>query len=380
MNIIHSKMVLILLVTVTFCLQAKVITVPKNERDIQSAIDKADPGDTVYILNGFYRELLTLKDNIFIIGESISGTIIQGNGRDPVIKAADKVLIKKLTIQNGSAGIKCENSACTIEDVLVRDNKGTGIHCLVTLPEIRNCVIFRNSWTGIFCESTRSIKSAIEHNIITDNGYCGIKLAGRSEVLILNNVLLNNKEYGIWSIDESRRSRVVYNNFFNNRLSFNIFTQADRSNLNEDPGYSIDSDGNNFFSEQPQVLLGKGKDGATVGLIAEKDLLVRLTDPDADGITNETDGCPSMAEDLDGFEDEDGCPDFDNDNDGIYDTQDRCPELAEDFDGFKDEDGCDDFDNDNDNIPDNKDVCPKDPETFNKFKEDDGCPDEAPEK
>lgn len=357
--------------------QAKILYVPKDFHNIQSAVDKADPGDTVYLLNGLYQESVTLKDNISLIGESISGAKIQGNGKDAVIKSADKTLIKKCTIENGSIGIMCENSANVIEQVIVRDNKESGIQCLVTLPDIRNCIIFRNAWTGIFCESSRSIKSSIEHNIISENGYCGIKLSGRSEALILNNVFLNNKEYGIWTSQESRRSRVIYNDFFGNRLPFNLFTQADRSNLMEDPGYSMLNSGVDYFETQPIVLKGKGKDGATIGLINEKHLADKLTDPDGDGIKDKNDACPTMVEDIDGFEDEDGCPDFDNDNDGIYDTQDRCPDLAEDFDGFKDEDGCDDFDNDQDNIPDSKDICPNNSETFNNYKDDDGCPDEV---
>lgn len=360
--------------------QAKLLTVPQNFKNIQTAVERADDGDTVFILNGFYRESLTLKDNISLIGESITGTRIQGNSKDPVIKNGNNTLIKNLTVENGATGIKCENSTGTIEQVLIRDNKGTGIHCLVTLPNIINCVIFHNSWTGIFCESSRSIKSAIEHNIITDNGYCGIKLAGLSEVLILNNVIFNNKEYGIWASQESHKSRIIYNNFYDNRSAHNLYARVDKSNIKEQPGYSIPVDGHNFFKDRPQVLKGKGKDGATIGLIDEKDLYQKLNDSDGDGIINEKDACPTMAEDIDGYQDEDGCPDFDNDNDGIYDTQDRCPDLAEDFDGFKDEDGCDDFDNDYDNIPDSDDVCPNDPETYNGYKDDDGCPDEVPAK
>jgi hypothetical protein len=69
-------------------------------------------------------------------------------------------------------------------------------------------------------------------------------------------------------------------------------------------------------------------------------------DPDGDGIKGDADKCPNEAEDLDGFEDEDGCPEFDNDHDDIPDAKDRCPTLAEDKDGFEDEDGCPDLDND----------------------------------
>ena len=97
-------------------------------------------------------------------------------------------------------------------------------------------------------------------------------------------------------------------------------------------------------------------------------------DNDKDGIPDSTDKCDNEPEDKDGFEDEDGCPDPDNDGDGIADLQDQCPRIAEDFDGFEDSDGCPDFDNDKDGIPDSLDKCPNDPEDVDKFEDDDGCP------
>ena len=83
-----------------------------------------------------------------------------------------------------------------------------------------------------------------------------------------------------------------------------------------------------------------------------------LKDSDHDGIPDEEDKCPFMKEDLDGFNDSDGCPDRDNDNDGIPDVKDKCPDKPEDIDMFQDDDGCPDYDNDNDGIPDTKDNCP----------------------
>ncbi|MEY3015204.1 MAG: hypothetical protein RIT45_3939, partial [Pseudomonadota bacterium] len=98
-------------------------------------------------------------------------------------------------------------------------------------------------------------------------------------------------------------------------------------------------------------------------------------DSDGDGIPNETDKCPDKAEDKDGFEDDDGCPEIDNDGDGVIDTADRCPSEAEDKDGFEDDDGCPDLDNDKDGIPDAKDKCPDKAEDKDGFQDQDGCPD-----
>ena len=52
--------------------------------------------------------------------------------------------------------------------------------------------------------------------------------------------------------------------------------------------------------------------------------------------------CADLEEDVDGFEDEDGCPDPDNDRDGILDVNDACPMEPETFNGVNDHDGCPD--------------------------------------
>jgi outer membrane protein OmpA-like peptidoglycan-associated protein/outer membrane protein W len=100
-----------------------------------------------------------------------------------------------------------------------------------------------------------------------------------------------------------------------------------------------------------------------------------VVDSDGDGIPDDVDQCPHEPEDLDGFQDEDGCPDLDNDGDGIADAADQCPNEPEDFDGFQDADGCPDPDNDGDGIPDATDQCPNEPEDFDGFQDADGCPD-----
>lgn len=51
-------------------------------------------------------------------------------------------------------------------------------------------------------------------------------------------------------------------------------------------------------------------------------------DNDQDGIPDMQDACLNIAEDLDSWEDEDGCPDPDNDEDGIPDIHDECPMHA----------------------------------------------------
>lgn len=78
-------------------------------------------------------------------------------------------------------------------------------------------------------------------------------------------------------------------------------------------------------------------------------------DQDGDLITDDLDKCPTEAEDIDGFEDTDGCPEADNDGDGVTDDKDKCPNEA----GPVENAGCPWPDQDGDGVPDRVDNCPK---------------------
>ncbi len=87
-------------------------------------------------------------------------------------------------------------------------------------------------------------------------------------------------------------------------------------------------------------LLGVDRDNIGIGLLVLEDYGARYadennglaegflgltfffgsSDQDGDRIKDKVDACPHSAEDFDGFEDTDGCPDRDNDGDGILDN------------------------------------------------------------
>lgn len=93
--------------------------------------------------------------------------------------------------------------------------------------------------------------------------------------------------------------------------------------------------------------LGRGLNGGIGAPVARGLVLVawepeRVRDRDEDGLVDPVDACPLEAEDADGFEDSDGCPERDNDGDLIVDPSDNCPNVAEDRDDWQDDDGCPD--------------------------------------
>lgn len=126
-------------------------------------------------------------------------------------------------------------------------------------------------------------------------------------------------------------------------------------------------------------------------------------DNDLDGVDDDVDRCPFEAEDHDGYRDADGCPDvgsgdaeralaaqalptspddtavaaLDSDGDTLTDDVDLCPDTPEDADGFDDTDGCPEVDNDQDTVLDADDACPREAENFNGVEDEDGCPEDA---
>ena len=65
-------------------------------------------------------------------------------------------------------------------------------------------------------------------------------------------------------------------------------------------------------------------------------------DKDHDGVDDGSDACPYLAEDRDGYQDQDGCPDPDNDGDLVPDLDDKCPAVAAEEGHDDNEDGCTD--------------------------------------
>ncbi|MCB9751355.1 MAG: OmpA family protein [Myxococcales bacterium] len=125
------------------------------------------------------------------------------------------------------------------------------------------------------------------------------------------------------------------------------------------------------------------------------------TDSDGDGYIDREDDCPYDPETYNGFEDLDGCPEYDRDGDGFFDSVDACPDVPgvapdgcpehdRDGDGLLDSvdacpdvpgvppDGCPIPDRDGDGFLDPVDACPDEPETRNGYQDGDGCPDELP--
>ena len=184
------------------------------------------------------------------------------------------------------------------------------------------------------------------------------------------------------------KSKVEYNDIYKNYYPFNRFIKVNRTNVSLDPKFNNASLSNpDFYCSSTSPLLKRGKGKSDIGLTTQpKEVVVEVVeetrnpDTDADGLCDPwvtednvadkymevcsgLDQCPEEAEDFDGVQDDDGCPDADNDRDGICDPW---VEAKAQFDQYA-------------HVCKNVDLCPEQAEAFNSYKDDDGCPDEVPE-
>ncbi|MBN2526733.1 MAG: OmpA family protein [Deltaproteobacteria bacterium] len=208
--------------------------------------------------------------------------------------------------------------------------------------------------------------SAVLGHAITYAGGAGYELAVKPNTFTIE---FFGELYG--------EKNVVSDNFFDMESAPLLFDGGAKFNVKKDFQFVLAVGGgiiSGIGVPQIQGILGFNWTGST-----KRDpnafYVVSEDDVDGDTIDNNSDECPENPEDLDGFQDEDGCPDPDNDQDGIQDGYDSCMNEPEDKDGFRDDDGCPDLDHDEDGIKEPTDQCPDKAEDYDSFEDEDGCPD-----
>ena len=139
------------------------IVVPDDYPSIQTAVDHASSGQTIYVKSGVYTEQnIIIKKPVSLIGENATNTILVGINNikysPPYViqVSADNVRISSFTITNGSLG-------------------GIRVETIGSDRQPNGCVI--------------------SHNILLNNSI-GISTYDGHGHTISNNQILSNSEYG----------------------------------------------------------------------------------------------------------------------------------------------------------------------------------------
>jgi len=233
----------------------KTIKVPEEYKSIQLAIDSAKSGDRIEVLPGEYKENITMKEGVSVIGagfltlESQDSLVVQdeksinnqveGNGLTLVLTEDEQTENEDVNEE----GVEVEIKTDFYQDKLVSSIiDGGGFGNVVTFKnEITNKTEFGGftiinsgkSLSGVFIEDS---SPWIHDNVLVDNEY-NIYIKGKSSPVIQKNrIQLANKGIQIYAFEKDDeyelKSNIIDNLITDNKIGIDVYQSSAEINHN----------------------------------------------------------------------------------------------------------------------------------------------------
>lgn len=240
---------------------ASTIEVPEKYPTISAAIVNAKKGDTIRVGDGKYHEQIFVSPEITIVASSLFKAIIDGGGRGTVVTMGTRSTINGFEVKNGTIGIFSTANGVTVSQCRVIRNQQTGIMCVGNLPNIEDNLVIYNNGSGIQGWDVRTTSASINHNTVCYNGNHGISIGGNSSIIIENNIIAYNNQFGIKPSEETVRIQLLNNNFFQNAKFTNVLPN---DNFMFNPVF-INAQQLNFMLDKSSRCIGRSTDSQNIG-------------------------------------------------------------------------------------------------------------------
>jgi parallel beta-helix repeat protein len=253
-----------MLVSCLFCSFSsfgKQYIVPQNAETISKAMTMVKKGDTIVVKDGIYREHIYITPGVTLLSASLFKSVIDGNGRGTVVTIGNSSTISGFEIRNGTIGIFSTSANVTISKCRIMYHQQTGIMAVGHLPKIEDNLIVFNKGSGIQGWDVQSTTYSISHNTVAKNTNHGISIGGNSSIILENNIIANNDQFGVKANNDLVRITMIANNFYQN-AKFSGLLPVD--NFSIDPQFKS-TEKLNFTLRNDSRCIGRGSDNQDLG-------------------------------------------------------------------------------------------------------------------
>ncbi len=190
--------------------------------DLQSALDRASPGDTISVPAGIYGPV-KIEHSVDLVAEP--GAIIRTTGNEACIMVkADDVLVSGFIVRGGLYGIYLDGvEGCRISDNTVIYCKQPGIALIFSdnnTIEGNNASfngIEGEGWYGIYLSNSNN--NTIQKNVASNNGAYGIDLFPSCNDNVIADNIMEGNMYGLYMFTGCSGNVIAGNVMSNNRNS-----------------------------------------------------------------------------------------------------------------------------------------------------------------
>ena len=201
---------------------------------IQSAVDGADSGDTIFVRNGSYTENVDVGKALTLQGEGADlVTVTAADSSDHVFEVrADRVNISWFAVSGAvdgymTAGVYLNDTDhCNISRNNASNN-GCGICLYSSDNNALTDNIASNNYQGVHLWYSSNNNNLTKNNASLNGN--GIKLSDSRNNTLANNIASNN-HFGIWLIEDSNNNTLA-NNTANLNSHYGIYLLSSCSNM-----------------------------------------------------------------------------------------------------------------------------------------------------